>query len=141
MIANPLVNGKSWEYTDITCLILGVPVVEIASINYQQKQNRQMNYGTSPYATSFGNGTIEATVQLKISMNEMENIIASIPTGMLQDIPPFDIVVWYGDSALGSKTHIIKNCLFLDDGRNGASGDTILYQDYNLIASNIVFGA
>ncbi len=139
MLANPLVNGKSWEFTNITCIILGVPIAELASITYTQVQERNMNFGSSPYATSFGNGTIKVTVTLKISMNEIENIIASIPSGLLQDIPPFDIVVWYGDSALASKTHIIKNCLFLNDGRNSSTGETIIWQDYNLIASNVEF--
>ena len=144
MIVQPLVNGKAWEYTDITVNILGIPVSEIASINYDQKQNRKMNYGTSEYPTSYGNGAIECTVQLKISMNEIENIVSAIPpdiTGsrLLQNIPPFDIIIFYGDSALGSVTHILKNCLFLDDMRNTSQGDTIIWGDYNLLCSNIIF--
>lgn len=144
MIVQPLVNGKAYEYTSITLNLLGVPITEISSINYEQKQARKMNYGTSQYPTSYGNGPIESTVQLKISMNEMENVISAIPpdlTGsrLLQNIPPFDIIVVYLDPALITKTHILKNCLFLNDLRNTSQGDTAIFDDYNLICSNIIF--
>ena len=138
MIAPPLINGKAYEFTSINLVVLGVPIAEAKSISWNQKQDRKMNYGTARFPTSYGNGPISVDVKLTISMNEIEALRLSVPSGLLQDIPPFTISLWYGDTGVGTVTQKIFNCLFMDDGLNGNQGDTILFMDYNLIASNVV---
>jgi hypothetical protein len=138
MIAPPLINGKAYEYTSMNLIILGIPIAECKSISWNQKQARKMNKGLPRFATSYGNGSIDVDVKLSLSMNEIQTIREAIPSGLLQDIPPFTITLWYGDDVLATKTQKIFNCLFLDDGVTGTTDDTILYMDYNLIASNVL---
>lgn len=137
-VLTPLINGKAWEFTDINLVLLGIPIAECKSVSWNQKQNRKMNFGLGRFATSFGNGPINVDVKLTISMNEIQSIREAIPSGLLQDIPPFTITLWYGDTALGAKTQKIFNCIFMDDGVSGSEGDTILFYDFNLIASNVL---
>jgi len=147
MIGNqitPLINGKAWEYADIIVNILGVPINEITSIEYSQNQQMKNNYGAGRWPVSYGYGPMEISCKLTMSMNEVENLYQAIVGGLgpgacLQDIPPFDIIIFFGDSAIGAVTHTIKNCRIMNDERRANHGDTTILVDLNILPSNIIF--
>ena len=95
-----LINGKSYEYADIIVNILGVPITGITSIEYDIKQNMENIYGAGNKPVSRGYGKFEPTAKITLLMEEIEAITAVSPSGTLQAIPEFDIIVIYTDSAL-----------------------------------------
>lgn len=135
----PLINGKSYEWADIAVNVLGVPIVGITSIEYEERQNMQNIYGAGKFPVSRAYGNIEPTAKLTILMEEMENIQSVAPLGRIQDIPEFDIIVIYLDAALVIRKHVLKNCRFMNNRRAVNQGDTSIPVELDLVISHIQY--
>lgn len=135
----PLINGKSYEWSDIILNVLGVPIIGVTNIEYEEKQAMENVYGAGRFPVSRGYGKIEPTAKMTILMEELENIQAVAPLGRIQDIPEFDIVVMYVDSALITRKHILKNVRFMNNKRSASSGDTSIPVELELLISHIQY--
>ena len=133
----PLINGKAYEWADITVNILGVAVVGITSIEYEEKQAMQNVYGAGRYPVSRGYGAIEPTAKITISMEDVQSIMSVAPLGRLQDIPEFDISVVFIDSALVTVKHKLRNVRFMNNTRKSSQGETSIPVEFDLILSHI----
>ncbi|MCL2291226.1 MAG: hypothetical protein FWC34_11100 [Bacteroidetes bacterium] len=135
----PMINGVTPSWATMQVLIEGVPVTGITAINYDDKQNIENVYGAGQHPVCRGYGNIEPTADITLYRDEIESIRKSSPTGRLQDIAPFDIVVAFlpiGGAKIAN--HIIKNCQFLDDGVEAKQGDTKNEKQLNLLPSHII---
>jgi len=135
----PLINGVKPSWATMQVLIEGVIITGITAINYEDKQDIQNIYGAGQNPVGRGYGRIEYTADITIQRDEIESIRKSSPTGRLQDIAPFDIVVAFlpiGGAKIAN--HIIKNCQFLDDGVEAKEGDTKNEKQLNLLPSHII---
>lgn len=137
IIITPLINGKSYEWSDIQVMILGVPVTGITNIEYEEKQAMENIYGAGENVVSRGYGKVEPTAKITLLMEEVENIMAVAPFGRLNKIPEFDIVVIYIDDALVLRKHKIRNVRFTGNNRKSSTGDTSIPVDLDLIISHI----
>ena len=54
----PLINGKSYEWADIVVNVLGVPIIGITNIEYEEKQGMENIYGAGRFPVSRGYGKI-----------------------------------------------------------------------------------
>jgi hypothetical protein len=127
MAANglPLINGKAYEFADITCIILGTPIIGVTAIEY--------------YPVARGYGQITPSAKVTILMNEVMNIVSAAPNGRIQDIPEFDIVVTFTDANLIPVVHKIRNCRFMKNMIASATGDTSIPMELDLVVSHIEF--
>jgi len=135
----PLINGKSYEWADIIVNVLGLPIIGITNIEYEEKQGMENIYGAGRFPVSRGYGKIEPTAKMTILMEELENIQTVAPLGRIQDIPEFDIVVMYVDAALTTRKHVLKNVRFMNNKRAASSGDTSIPVELELIISHIQY--
>ena len=133
----PLINGKSYEWADIAINILGVTVVGVTSIEYEEKQGMENVYGAGRVPVSRGYGKVEPTAKVTLLMEEIEAIMAVAPLGRIQDIPEFDISVIYLDSALVTRKHKLRNVRFMNNVRSSSSGDPSIPVECELILSHI----
>jgi hypothetical protein len=133
----PLINGKAHEYADITCNILGLPATTMRAIKYSSKQNMQNIYGPGTGVTGRVFGTIEHTASVTLLAQEIEGFQTVSATGRIQDIPEFDITVFYLDASYVPVTHILKGCRFTSNGREAASGDGAIEFEIELIIADI----
>lgn len=133
----PLINGKSYENSDIQVTILGVPVVGITNIEYEEKQAMENIYGAGESPVSRGYGKIEPMAKITLLMEEVENIMSVAPLGRLNKIPEFDIVVLYLDASLVLRKHKLRNVRFTGNNRKSSSGDTSIPVELELILSHI----
>ncbi len=133
----PLINGKSYEWADIIVNILGVPVVGITAIDYEEKQGMENIYGAGRFPVSRGYGKVEPTAKMTILMEELENIQSVAPNGRLQDIPEFDISIVYLDIANSTRVHKLRNVRFMNNNRRSSSGDTSIPVEIDLVLSHI----
>lgn len=131
------INGKAHEYGDITTNILGVPSTTMRAIKYASKQNMQNIYGPGSGMTGRVIGTIEHTASVTLLAQEVEAYQAVSTTGRIQDIPEFDITVFYFDASYTPVTHIIKACRFTSNSREAASGDGAIEVEIELIVGDI----
>ena len=135
----PLINGKAYEFADITCIILGTPIIGVTAIEYGETDNIENVYATGRYPVARGFGQIEPSANITILMNEVMNIVSVAPNGRLQDIPEFDIIVTFTDANLIPVVHKIRNCRFKTNMITSATGDTSIPMDLELIVSHIEF--
>lgn len=133
----PLINGKSYEWSNIVLNILNTPFVGVTSLKYGEKQDMQNVYGAGSYPVSRGYGKVEPTASITLLMEEVQNIIAIAPLGSLQRIPEFDITVSYVDDSLTVVNHVIKNCRFMNNNIESSTGDTSIGIELELITSHI----
>jgi len=135
----PLINGKSYEWSDIILNIMGVPIVGITKIEYEQTQDMQNIFGAGRYPVSRGYGKMESTCKITLLMEEIENIMMVAPLGIIQDIPEFDIIVAFIDPMLVPKIHKVRNCRFKNNVRTTSQGEQSIPVDCELICSHIEY--
>jgi hypothetical protein len=133
----PLINGKSYEWANIVVNIMGVPIVGITNIEYEEKYEMENIYGAGSEVVSRGYGKNTPTAKMTILMEELEAIQKVAPLGKLQRIPEFDIVVAYLDTSLAIVTHKIRNVRIMNNSRKSNTGDTSIPVELELLISNI----
>lgn len=133
----PLINGKSYEWADITINVLGVPVVGVTAIEYAETQAMENVYGAGERPVSRGYGKIEPTAKVTMLMEEVESLQAAAPDGRLNKIPEFDIVVAYIDTNLVTRKHVLRNVRFMNNARVSAQGETSIPVELDLLISHV----
>lgn len=133
----PLINGKSYDWADITVNILGLPVVGITGVEYAENQTIENVYGAGKYPVSRGFGKVEPTAKITMLMEEVEALQAAVTTGRLQDIPEFDILITYVDVQLVTRVHKLRNARFMKNDRIVAQGDTSIPVELDLVISHV----
>lgn len=139
ILITPLINGKSYEWSDIQVVVLGAPITGITNIEYEEKQAMENIYGAGENVVSRGYGKVEPTAKITLKMEEVEGIMSVAPLGRLNKIPEFDIVVLFLDDSLIPRKHVIKNVRFTGNNRKSSTGDTSLDIDLELICSHILW--
>lgn len=134
-----LINGRAYDYVSIIPNILGVPLVGVTSIEYEQEQAKDDNYSTGVLPESRGYGTRATTGTLEMTMNASEALRASVASRNLLDVPPSDWVIVFGNSGLPVRVHTLKFAEFKTDGGGGSQGDTNLKKSYSLAIADITY--
>lgn len=137
-MAVPLINGRSYDYTQIIINVLGVPIVGVSSINYTEEQEKTNNFGTGNRPVSRGQGAIDASGSLEISMNDIEALREVATDGALLNLPAFDILVTFGNPQ-NVQTHTLKNVEFTNDGVETSQGDTQIKRTFDIVISHIKY--
>lgn len=137
-MSQPLINGRAYDYTQITVVILSVPVAGISAINYVTEQEKTNNFGTGNQPVSRGRGAKDTTGSLEMSQNDVEAIRDAAPNGSLLDIPPFDIVMVFGNIQK-PVTHVVKNVEFSNEGVETTQGDTDIRRTFDFTASHVKY--
>lgn len=137
MNLTPLINGKSYEWADITANIMGTPFAGIQAVEYGEDQDIQNIYGAGSYPVSRGMGKVTPTCKITLLMEEVEALMTVAPKGRLQQIPEFDIVIAFLDGSLIPIVHKIRNCRFKNNGRKSNQGETSIPVELEIVCSNI----
>ena len=137
-MALPLVNGQAFDFSQITPLYLGVPLVSLTSITYEEVQEKVDNPGTGNRGISRGRADIKSTGSIELSMNDIEALRDIAPDGSLLLLPASDFILVFGNPQ-NIQTHILKNLEFTNDGGAGTQGDTDLKMTLNFIISNVIY--
>lgn len=137
-MAAPLINGRAFDYAQITPLFLGVPLVSMTSITYEETQEKVNNFGTGNRPVSRGHAAIEASGTIELSMSDIEAMREAAPNGSLLQIPASDFVLVFGNLQ-NIQTHVLKNLEFTNDGGSGTQGDTDLKLTLNFVISDVQY--
>jgi len=135
-MAQPLINGRAYDFTQVTLIIGGVSFSGVSAISWITEQTKENNHGLGKNPVSRGHGPKNTTGSIDFSMNEVEALRLAVDSGDLTDIPMFDILVYYGNIQNPTK-HVIKNAEFTSDGMEGSTGDTDLVRSFDYVASHV----
>ena len=135
--AAPLINGRAYGWADITASPAGVPLFGITDIEYAEAQEMENIYGAGnrPVARGFGRVTYSGSMTLQ--MEETEKLQAVSPTGRLQDLPEFPVIVSYIPEGAKIVTHKLQFCRFKNNGRTVKEGDMTIGTKIELVVGNI----
>lgn len=137
IVIPPLINGKSYENADIQVIVLGVPIVGITAVDYDDGSEMANIWASGRFPVSRAYGKYEAKCKITMLMEELENITSVAPLRRIQDIPEFNIIVVFIDAQLITRTHTIRNCRFMTNNRKSATGDTSIPVELDIITSHI----
>ncbi|MDF7809912.1 hypothetical protein [Hymenobacter sp. YC55] len=136
----PMINGRAYDWASIKVQLLGLTLVGITAVSYEDTQAKVDNYGAGTMASSRGYGKYEAKASITLEMKEVERIQASLQPGQrIQDIGPFNIVVAYVNESNRMVTHTIHNVEFTNNKRELKTGDTTVEVALELITSHITW--
>ena len=134
----PLINGQEYCWADIVTTIAGTPVTGITGIEYNDDQEVADIYGAGRYPVARSKGRITCTAKITLLTSEVIALEKKSPTGRIQDIAPFPIIVSYiPDDGGEVVTDKLRNCQFKTNKRSWSEGDTSKPVDIDLILSHI----
>ena len=132
-MANPLVNGVNYSWSNIKLVLFGVPVIGITAIEYKRKQTKENNYGMGNEPVSRGYGKKEYEGKITLYRDEWNAIIAAAPSRDPLDIPWFDIQVSFSGTRVQPALDVLRACEFLEDPFTVAQGDTKIMVEIPII--------
>ncbi len=136
----PLANGMLTSWADIVVLIGGVPVTGITGVEYDDQQEIANKYGAGRYPVGRAKGRITCTGKIILYQEEVQALSAHSPTGRLQDLPPFDIIVQYIPDSGILVTDKIRNIHISGNARKWKEGDTGQEVELPIVPSHIEWG-
>lgn len=140
-MAQTLINGYSYGWSTLEINIGRVPVFGVTAISYNEEEEMEENYGKGNRPVSRGFGNITTTGSITLDMAEVEALQAASPTGRLQDLNEFDVIVSYQPKSGAIKTHKLKNCRFKNNGREINQNDKRVSTQLELIIAEIIWNA
>ncbi len=102
------INGVQYEWADLRINILGETITGVTGITYAEDQTIENVYGIGPLPVGRGYGKITPSASITLHLSTVEAMRKFSPTGRLQDIKPFDIIVNYLDA---DTTKIVKHTI------------------------------
>lgn len=128
MAVSVLQNGKNYSASNVTPIVLGIPVLGTTELTYNYKVKDENHYGLGEEPTSYGQGqkTYDGG-SITVSFDEMQQILATAPGNSIINIPPSTITVVFDGLGVLPTVHRLTNVRFTEDPFTVKSGDTIMY--------------
>lgn len=117
------VNGKNYDWEDITVTLPSGDAAGITEIKYKDGQEITARYGKGAIPRGYGRGNYEASGSMVLDRDEWEKLKNEFGDG-IYDHEPFTIVVAYANDDMGNITDTLKSCKITSfDGAGSAQGD------------------
>lgn len=137
-VNTPLVNGVRHSWSSIRINMLGRTITGVASINYDDTQNMENQYGAGNMVSHRGVGNYEAVANIELYQFEVVGIQAASLGKRIQQIAPFDITVTYLEEGSDQLVvDVIRNVQFKKNSRSLNQGDMMSKVPLELIVSDI----
>ncbi len=120
----PMINGNLYGWADIIFGIAGLLETGITSINYTDEEVIENKYGSGKFPIGRGHGQVSYSGSVTLYKDSVINYQKASPTGRLQDIPEFPIIVKYMPENGLITTEKLLMCRFKKNSVDSKSGDT-----------------
>lgn len=121
------VNGKNYDWEDISVMMPHGVAAQISEIKYSDEQPVTARYGRGAIPRGYGRGNYAASVSFVLDREEWELLkpaLAATGGGAIYDHEPFPIVVNYANKDQLTVTDTLKKVkLSKFDGGGGSQGD------------------
>ncbi len=139
-MAQPMINGTaySWSQIELRFSNITTPLNGVTSIDYDDEEAVVLNYGAGNRPVSRGFGNVGVSGSVTLHMDDIEAIRSNIPSGALQDLGEFDVIVSYLHPETAKQViHTIKNCYLNENGVSVGQDDTVIEKQLNLNPTHI----
>lgn len=120
------INGRNYDWEDIHVQFPHGEAIGITEIKYNDTQSIEARYGRGAVPRGYGRGNYEASGSFVMDRDEWERLKDSLAgeSGAIYDHSPFNIVVAYANSDMGTVVDTLKSCKITKfDGGGGAQSD------------------
>ena len=142
-----IINGRQYEWADISFILGGRVVVGCRGINYNESQEKSLLYGKGnrPLSIQRGNKKYDGNVTMLQSEIETLKELARAthgPSGSILDLN-LNAVVCYGDPSKGDVmlTDLLYNIQFTEVDKNMKQGDQNMEVSLPFIYTDLKQGA
>jgi hypothetical protein len=132
-----LINGRQYEFADLTLFLGGRDVTGFRGINYGSKQEKEVLYGKGNRGMSVQKGNISHDGDISFTQSELETLKA-LGGGTVLNLN-LNAVVCYGDPSKGDVliTDKIQGLQFTKEEKQIKQGDKFMEVTLPFIALNI----
>jgi hypothetical protein len=132
-----LINGKNYDWANITCVLFGIPVVGITDISWKVDNVNVNNYGAGREPVSYGQGNKSYGGSMTLYKEEVNAIVNASPNKDISNIPPFSIIIQYSGDGVNYTTEEILNIRLLSEDFKAKQNDTSLMMTVPFIFAGI----
>lgn len=134
-----LINGRQYEFADLTLVLGGRDVTGFRGIKYTTKQEKEVLYGKGNRPISIQKGNISYEGEITLTQSELETLIL-IGGGSILNIN-LNAIVAYGNPLQGDMliTDLIYNLQFTEEAKEIKQGDKNMEITLPFIAMNIKY--
>ncbi len=132
-----LINGVAHDWASITLNIMGQSIAGVTKITYSEEQTVENNYGAGNLPVSRGYGQINPTGSITLLGETVAALELLSPSGRLQDLGMFPIIVAYVPKGGLRRVHRLTRCEFTGNSRDVSTGDTKIEVEVPLIIGEI----
>ena len=117
------VNGRGYDWEDITVTLPHGDAAGITEIKYEDGQDVTARYGKGSLPRAYCRGNYEASGSMVLDRDEWEKLKRELTAngGGIYDHEPFTIVVNYANNDMGVVTDTLKSCKITKQSGGGAS--------------------
>lgn len=119
------VNGKAYDWEDITIALPNGPQVDCVSIEYSDEMEAEPQYGKGKAPRRYGTGNWKGEGKITLNREGLDSLMGyAVSTGQaLYKIVPFPITVAYANDDSGIHTDVCKGVKFTKAAHKAAQGD------------------
>lgn len=125
------INGREYEWADISVIVGGVPIIGFRAINYKMTREKEAMYAKGRKAHSIQSGNDAVTGSITFTQSQLEALELAVGGNMLD--AKVDIVVAYGAelnvasvAASAISTEVITGVEFTEYEKGMSQGDKFM---------------
>ena len=109
-----MIQGTEYAFEDIEVVLLGRPLTGITGIKYKVTKTKKnlMGRGGVPVSRYRGQKNFEG--EMTVYLSELLALMDSTKLDDITDIPPFDIILTFGQAGSRIITHTLQDCEFTE---------------------------
>lgn len=137
-----LINGREYEWADVTVVGAGRDILGVLGVEYSEKQEKEALYGKGNKATGIQKGNKSCEGTLKVRQSELEGLEDLSPSHSVLDLQ-INLAVSYGDPSTGApmRTDVLYNVQFTEQKKSINQGDKKQEIDLPFIGTDIDWNA
>lgn len=120
-----MINGREYEWADITLILGGTDITGIRAIKYTEKAEKEAIYGKGRHAHSIQTGTVSVEGEITILQSDYESLVAASQGRSVLSLS-MDAQVSYGNPPDAIITDRILGIQFTEAGKDTKQGDKML---------------
>ena len=118
-------NSREYEWSDMTLILGGKPIIGIQSVKYTAKQDKKLVYGKGNKPQKIGKGNISYEGELGVLQSELETLQLQAKDRSILSLQ-LDAIVSYGNPTEGDVlvTDQLVGIQFTEEAKELKQGDT-----------------
>lgn len=122
---DPLINGKCFDWADVTIGVTGMENIEISEISYDDEQEAELIYGRGGKPRGYGTGNQKNSVKVTVhreDFNEMCRVIKKRGKSFYS-FSIDKITISYANEDSSTSTDVLRGVKFTKRSLKAAQGD------------------